>query len=93
MNNELDKLAKRYNRINALMKRLEDAKDELKVQLMALDGESGALYAVKVSEYTQDRLESLSAIKDKSQSLWNALHEAGCVKQITATRLNLKAVK
>ena len=93
MNNELDKLAKRYNRLNKLMKRLEEAKDEMKVQLMTMDGLSGELYAITVSEYTQERLESLKAIKDKSQSLWSALHEAGCVKETKATRLNIKEKK
>ena len=86
----MDKLCRRYNRINGLIKRLTEAKDELRVQLMACDGQSSNAFSVRVSEVTTDRLEGLKQIQSKSQSLYNALHEAGCVKQVVSTRLTVK---
>lgn len=89
----MDKLCRRYNRINALMKRLQAAKDELKVQLMACDGEESERYTVSVSTVKQERIEGLKAIKDKSRSLFNALHEAGCIREVESTRLSVKEKK
>lgn len=86
----MDNLCRKYNRINKLIKRLEAKKQELKVQLMACDGESTESYRVNVKTVTQERLESLKAIKDKSRSLHKALYEAGCVREIEMTRLNVK---
>jgi hypothetical protein len=60
---------------------------------MALDGESSDDYAVKVTESTQERVESLKVIKDKSESLFKALHEAGAIKQVKTTRLNIRRIK
>lgn len=90
---EINNLIKAYKATQDAIKKLEEQKDELKVQLMALDGTETDAFRISVTEYTQDRLESLKAIRDKSQSLFDALHEAGCVKQIPVTRLNLKEIK
>lgn len=89
----IDDLAKRYKTLSDKIKKLETQKDELKTQLMAHDGQSGEKFKISVTEYTSDRIESLKAIRDKSQALFDMLHEAGCVKEVTATRLNLKEIK
>jgi uncharacterized protein YggE len=47
-------------------------------------------YRVSVSESTSERLEGMKAIADKSPSLLQALHAAGCVKTVTSTRLTVK---
>lgn len=89
----MDKLCEEYNRVVAEIKELTAKKDELKAQLMACDGESTEHYSVTVKESKSDRIESLKAIKDKSQSLFDALHSAGCVKQVTSTRLYIKPIE
>lgn len=83
-------LPKRYLQLTARLKKLEDQKDLLKAQLMALDGQNVDGYAISIKESTSDRIESLKAIKDKSPSLFAALHDAGCVKQVLTTRLTVK---
>jgi len=90
--NKLDKLATQYKSINEQIKTLESKKDELKASLMTLDGEQGDLWKISVTEYKSDRVESLKAIKDKSPSLFKALHDAGSIKSITSTRLNIKSL-
>ena len=45
-----------------------------------------------ISESTSERLEGIKAIADKSPSLLEALHAAGCVKTVTSTRLTVKPV-
>lgn len=89
----MDNICRRYNRINRLIKRLEAEKAELRVQLMACDGETSQHYQVKVTESKADRVESLKAIRDKSESLFKALHEAGCIKEVVSTRVTVKEIK
>lgn len=89
----MDDLCEQYNAVCAQIKALNEKKDELKAQLMVCDGEHGERYSVSVKESTSDRIESLKAIKDKSQSLFDALHSAGCVKQVTSTRLYIKPIE
>jgi hypothetical protein len=86
----LDKLCAQYERISKRLELLKDMKECLRVQLMAADGQVTDSYSIKVTESTQERVESLKAIKDKSESLFKALHEAGCIKQVPITRLNIK---
>lgn len=84
--------AERYLEVQSQLKALESEKELLRVQLMdlAASGVDVGPYEIKVLESTSDRLEGLTAIKDKSRSLFDALHEAGCVKQVTSTRLIVK---
>jgi hypothetical protein len=86
-------LPKQYLDLNTKIKELEELKDELKIQLMALDGQEVDGYTISVKESKSDRIESLKAIKDKSPSLFQALHDAGCVKEIISTRVNVKEIK
>jgi hypothetical protein len=57
---------------------------------MALDGQSVDGYLIAVKESTSERIESLKAIKDKSPSLFQALHDAACIKQVVSTRVTVK---
>lgn len=91
--NEVDALAQRYCDIGEAIKALEDEKDALRVQLMALDGISGEFFRIEVTEYVQERLESLRSIRDKSEALFLALHELGAVRETKATRVNIKEIK
>lgn len=69
---------------------LEEMKNCLREQLITANGQSTDTFMVKVTESTQERVESLKVIKDKSESLFKALHEAGAIKQVKTTRLNIK---
>jgi len=89
----MDELCEQYNAVCAEIKELTAKKDELKAQLMSCDGESSDSWSITVKESKSDRIESLKAIKDKSQSLFDALHSAGCVKQVTSTRLYIKPIE
>lgn len=86
-------LPKQYLELNAKIKELEEAKEALRLQLMALDGQEVDGYAISVKESKSDRIESLKAIKDKSPSLFQALHDAGCIKEVVSTRVNVKEIK
>lgn len=85
-----DELCKKRLELMAEIKRLEAENEEVRLQLMACDGEESEHYSVRVVESKSDRLESLKAIKDKSRSLFNALHECGAVKEVVSTRLIVK---
>jgi hypothetical protein len=89
-----DKLLADYLSTTTELKRLEAQKEELKLQILTAHhgGEESQGFQVRVSESTQDRVESLKAIEDKSPSLFKALHEAGCVKQVKAVRLTVKPI-
>jgi hypothetical protein len=85
--------AQRYIELQAELKALESEKELLRLQLIgiAVSGLDVGPYVINVSESTSDRLEGLNAIKDKSRSLYDALHTAGCVKSVVSTRLTVKA--
>lgn len=86
-----DSLLEAYLASVEAAKAADEAKEELRLQVMALAGsETSSKYIVKVSESTSERLEGLKAIADKSPSLLAALHSAGCVKTVTSTRLTVK---
>jgi hypothetical protein len=86
-------LPKQYLELNKQIKELEEQKEALRLQLMALDGQEVDGFSIKVTESTQERIEALKAIKDKSPSLFQALHDAGCIKQVVSTRVNVKEIK
>lgn len=81
-----------YLAITAKIKALEEQKETLKVQLMALDGQEVDGYSVKVTTSHSDRVESLKAIEDKSPSLFRALHDAGCIKRVESHRVIVKPI-
>jgi hypothetical protein len=89
MNNQ----CQRYLEVLKAIKTLEDEKDELRAQLMAVVDTPPDGWMIRVTESVSDRVESLKAIRDKSQSLFDALHAAGCVKEVVSTRLTVKEIK
>ena len=88
-----DDLITAYQTACAALQAAEEAKDALRVELMAAaPHNTSARFVVKVSESTSERLEGMKHIADKSPSLLKALHEAGCVKTVTSTRLTVKEI-
>jgi hypothetical protein len=87
-----DQVAARYLEVTEALRALESEKDELRVQLMAVGSEATA-YTVSVKESTSERIESLRAIRDKSPSLFEALHQAGAIKEVVSTRITVKLTK
>ena len=81
--------AQRYLDINAQIKALEAEKEALRDELMELVDAPPAGYSIKMVESSADRLEGLKAIQDRSQSLFDALHMAGCIKQVISKRLTV----
>ncbi len=84
-----DKLILAYLRADKRAKKAADLRESLRDQLLE-NPASSLRYSVTVTESTSERIESLKAIKDKSVSLFNALHEAGCVKEVVSKRLTVK---
>lgn len=85
--------AARYIAIQAEIKALEEEKELLRIQLMAIVDTPPEGYTITVVNTSTDRLEGLKAIRDKSESLWKALHEVGAVKKVESTRVTVKEVK
>ena len=81
--------ASRYIEVLAAIKALEAEKEELRAVLMSIADTPPPGYLIRVVESRSDRLESLKAIRDKSQSLFDALHAAGAVKEVVSTRLTV----
>jgi hypothetical protein len=84
-----DNPAAEYIALLADIKRLEERKEELRAVLMSIAETPPPGYLIRVTESRSDRLESLKAIRDKSQSLFDALHAAGAVKEVVSTRLTV----
>jgi len=86
-----EQLLESYLETLATIKKAEEKKDELKLQIMSVyETVSSERYGVKVTKSVSDRVESLKAIEDKSPSLFKALHDAGCIKQVESVRLTVK---
>ena len=83
------RLAK-YLRVKAMIKRLEIIADDLKEQILHHAGEFPSTYTVKITEYEQERVAAISQIKDRSEKLYAALVQAGCINHTTQTRLTVK---
>jgi len=81
--------AERYLDINAQIKALEAEKETLRDELMELVDAPPDGYSIKLVESSSDRLEGLKAIQDRSQSLFDALHMAGCIKKTISKRLTV----
>ena len=91
--NTYDDLLQAYLDATAALKAAEEAKDALRVQLMAeAPHNTSQAFTVKITESTSDRIESLKAIYDKSPSLHQALHDVGAIKQVVSTRVSVKAL-
>lgn len=87
-----DEIAARYLEVTEALRVLESKKDELRVQVMGLaaSGIEPERYSIRVSESKSDRIESLRVIRDKSPSLFEALHQAGAIKEVVSTRITVK---
>ena len=57
---------------------------------LAASGIAPERYSIRVSESTSERIESLRVIRDKSPSLFEALHQAGAIKEVVSTRITVK---
>jgi len=91
--NSYDDLLQAYLTACEALKAAEEAKDALRVQLMAeAPHNTSQAFTVKITESISERVESLKAIRDKSQSLFDALHAAGCVREVAQTRVSVKAL-
>lgn len=88
-----DALLQAYLDAQDALKRAEEAKEELRVLILAeAPHNQSERFKVAISESTSERLEGIKAIADKSPSLLEALHAAGCVKTVTSTRLTVKPI-
>jgi hypothetical protein len=84
-----DEIAARYLEVTEQLRALESEKDGLRLHLMA-NGSLATAYTVTVKESTSERIESLRVIRDKSPSLFEALHQAGAIKEVVSTRITVK---
>lgn len=88
-----DDLLAEYNALTTEEKRIKARKDELRDAILAQHQTyASAAYTVTVTTYTSTRLESLEAIRDKSQKLYDALFAAGAVKSVESQRIAVKAL-
>lgn len=85
-----DDILGQFLEVKSAIKQLKDKEEELKAIIMGCVDMESERYTVNVTEFTQTRLESLDAIKEKSKALYETLIENGCVKEVPSTRLTVK---
>lgn len=82
----------RYVQIEAELKplrALEKERDALKALIVGSTDVNEPGFMVKITKSTQTRLVGLDDIKDRSKKLWQALFDAGCVKETPTVRLTV----
>ena len=79
----------KYLKLQSLIKRLEAEKERLRLEIM-VGTDFPSTYSVTITKFTSRRIESLEAIRDKSQNLYDALFTAGCVRESEHTRVLVK---
>lgn len=89
-NKDADKIITQYLRIQQELKDLEKIKEEVKAQLMALDGYESDAFRVSVSEYTTTKVKGAKAIQGDSSALYEKLVSKGLIYEADCTRLNVK---